>query len=233
MTIRNIFINIISASTLEWFSKSTSESDIHGGFVPRFLLVPGFSDRFNPLPEPIPRASAESIIQDLRTFKDYSGMMCMDSHTKQAYRHWATTINDEIKKRNPDPLPARMGGYFTKFCMLEAANNHHGLRIETNDVEQAGRQIEAAIGWTDYIREHTGTSRDEALLKKMLAYIPREGIKLGDLMRKLNISKKVFYPFIETLEESDRIERVLLPSKDGIGGRPGTLIMRKVNVNGN
>ena len=139
--IQNPFINIATATTMDWFRASLYAPDIPGGFLPRFFIVQAY-----PKTKTISwlgsddSAKRDALVEQLRSYQQVSGEMQITPRAR-AYQHdWYAAFE---KKRSDDngkiaPFYSRLADeYVKKFAMLNAVERTHGLLIDSDDMAAA------------------------------------------------------------------------------------------------
>ncbi len=59
----NPFLSILASSTQAWFSESISASDVGGGFINRFTIFPGHSDKLFPFPHRVDDRAWQALVE--------------------------------------------------------------------------------------------------------------------------------------------------------------------------
>lgn len=215
--IENIFLNVVSATTADWFADSITDEDINGGFVPRFLLVPAWRGKgYNPCPPPPDATQREIVFSQLSRISEFGGKMYIKD--QDYYNQSATEIYQKLssatRKKN---LYARFEGYFQRFCILEALNNGPSLAINRSIIQKARRTILDAIMWVDdLVQNYIAETREHKMLNRILSYIPNDDyITPRDIIRKSNLRIHILEGYLKTLLKGESIERVAY--KDGRG----------------
>jgi len=226
--INNVFINIVAATTIDWFSKSVTESDFYGGFLPRFIMVPAIAGKdFKAMPRAVDPGERYQITRDLEEMSKLKGEMILAGKAYDEYVSAATEIHDEIIKRKENPAFARIESYLARFTMLENVNRGEGCKITPAAVRGARGLLLSVIKWTELVTRATVTGFDHGKLNSVLRAIPIAGtITVRELLQRTNILKRNLEPILETLTERGDIE--VSTKKTPGPGRPSTIVKRRV-----
>lgn len=121
IAIKEPFVNILSASTMDWLVSSVKDEDMAGGFLPRFLIVhakeKGKSMPFQPPCDPVKR---KELIQILTMACKIRGACHYSEAAKKAYSEWYYDFEDKCsrKKKVMSAFYARLTDYAKKFSIL-------------------------------------------------------------------------------------------------------------------
>ena len=121
LEIKEPFINILSASTMDWLVASVKDADMAGGFLPRFLIVHA-KDRGKSMPfqPPADQKKRQALIDMLTMACKLKGEVKFSAEAKKEYEIWYWRFENECLKRKSllSPFYARLTDYAKKFSMI-------------------------------------------------------------------------------------------------------------------
>jgi len=233
--LENVFFNLISATTPTGFTKYASISDFLTGFLSRFLIVYGEQkERKWRRPLTFEDEIERLKLKDWLT-KIYEAfhtnpkpMFEFSEEALEAFNLWETKIDYEITAREDDvygAIASRYKDYVLKLSALAEVSSmplnpqlvklviSNSLKISKNSVLRAIKDVETIL---TKLTTNLLIILIDTDLEKLYSLLKREEIKLAPpdrwvshshLLRMSNFTSKKFHMLIETLVESDRIER--------------------------
>lgn len=227
ITIENPFLNILGASTLDWFVESLQDGDIMGGFLPRFLIVP-FRGRkaktiaFQPADD---KTKREKVIEELRTIAQVHGEMKFSTEAIDYYKKWY--LDYEKKMDGKDRLSAfytRIASYALKFAMLLALDKRQELKITEEDCKEAcsladcfTREVAKLV--EDEISRKTDPKRQK--VEDTIRDARGFGISKTNLIRDTRFRVKDLDAILETLKVGEFVYEKPL-TNEGLTGAAGS-----------
>lgn len=174
-TIENPAPNIVGGSTIEWLSERVKEGDLRGGFMSRFLFIPGtqkepekdFHEAYQPYLES-ELGTALSHISKLNCEVDFKPVHSLIKDWVRVHEDTSTEIAPELMG-----FVSRGETYLLKLLMVIGAASYP----ETGEIEISEGTFERAAELLDCIKD--GVSATVAELA-----IPKEGKEL-DKMREM------------------------------------------------
>lgn len=133
------FLNILGASTMDWFEDSIKNSDIEGGFLPRFLIVfPGPKQRSIAWQKKHDDAKRNQLMEILKQLNTIEGEIIITEPAKKLYENWYYKF-EEIYANSKEfsGFYARLTDYCKKFSILFAINRTLNKTIEEEDMRIA------------------------------------------------------------------------------------------------
>ena len=135
----NTIINLFTSSTIDWLLETIKESDILGGLLPRFTMVPVYKKaQTYAMPPAVLGAAKDGLYNHLYALNHIKGPMMLSAEAKALYDKWYYEFE-------PKYCYGRWGAYYTrlattclKFSILYAINNTKSQKI--NDLAM-GRAI--------------------------------------------------------------------------------------------
>lgn len=219
------FLNIISATTIDWMVNSLKDGDLAGGFLPRFLVVvmPKKTKPSIPFQKKSDPYKRTHLIQMLVNKNKLSGEMEFDKEALNAYEEWYFKFEEESTEKSDLLMPflVRMTEYVKKFSMLFAINRADSFTVNIEDVEQAtnlagifSREMERMVK-EEFVFDRTGKSikKIENIVKNHIG----SGIIKSKILKKSHMNSRELDSILQTLVESETIEREAFVEVDNLG----------------
>lgn len=235
-TIEAPFLNICAATTMDWFSKSVTDHDFQGGFLPRFLMVPAQRSKpFKPKPPPVNDKKRALLMGELSHIKQIAGEAVFTPKGEAAFERGATEVHQLItaEDRARDPVFARLVAYFERFCILEAVNLEKRPLITEMAVAGALSVIRSSVKWMETVRGRMTHSPEDEQIRRVLEMIPEGGrsTTFRDILWRSRLKKRTLDPIVDTLiERGDVVAEKTTPSENG--GRPSLILRRRSALEG-
>ena len=216
-TIEEPYINIYTATTLEWFLRSIGESDIMGGFLARFIYIVATKEEKKPLiafPEIPDDEKLNKFLKYLDHANCLQGEATFDDESMDIYKKWLAQHEDSIDKLNFNQI---ISGFFTRLgttCLKLAVIFQIS---ETLKIHVKANAMKRAINFVEKLKENVyklltekiGFTKVEREKKKILELIQDKGtIDRSMLLRYSGMNTKAFDEYINTLKEEGRIEEI-------------------------
>lgn len=216
ITLKNVFVNIIGATTESWLLKNMNESSVRGGFLPRFLFV-WAKKKENTMPIPsepdiIQRGMLLGRLRDiLELVKDKESVpMILSSEAKNVYIKFHDKL--ELNYLNSDSLYSPFYGraltYVLKYAMLIAIDFENSFTISEASMEKAVIRIDRLLkGFREFTNDEVTFNRYQATRKRVVEYITNKGeVKTKDLLQGLKMPSKDLNVVLTTLLEEETIQ---------------------------
>jgi hypothetical protein len=220
ISVSNISLSIFSATTLNWFLQAINESDLAGGFLPRFLFVPATSkEKTLPVPPPADIHKQNELVKLLREIYELKGEATILPEALEYYKRWYHRFENEYLKNLSilSPFFTRLCTYALKFSIIYQVSNDKGLKITEDAMKQATQTANfLANKLEDLVKEFTFTNfaRNKKKVLDLIRGNNNEGIDRSKLLQLSHCSATQLNEIIRTLceERSIRIETL---KKDG------------------
>jgi len=231
--INNPFLNIVTASTMEWVNSNLNEKNIIGGFLPRFnMILSSDTGKSVPISPPIDQELKTQLIMDMDKIRrtDYGEM----KYTPEAIKKYIGWYN-EFRQTHIIPGSTMSAPCFSrktteihKFAMLNAIMRADGNKVNTielQDFQSALEIITQIIEYTaDIISEEIALTPFQVNRKRIMDIIKKESNGNGGaahhlVLKKSKMKKRDFDEIIQTTIEDGTIS----PVKDDTCGRPRIL----------
>ena len=219
-------LSIMGASTLEWLSENIKQSDLLGGFLPRWLIFPEKEkDYILPLRDEPNPDQEEKLLYEIEEVKKKRAERIRLSHDAKDYlRQWRRDLEQQAQD-GEEAWANRMGTTCQKVAMIfEATTCGHLEQISLGS-------IQLACGLMSWLMKRLGRFLTEDLAfgtqdknkKRVLEYIKKhKRVQHRTLMKHASstweMMKKDLVPILETLAESGCIttEEVKSTSKSAV-----------------
>ena len=209
-------ISIISATTMDWLKSSLKESDLMGGFLPRFMFVTAFKKvKTIELPPKSDTEKKFEIIKTLINIKENKEIIeyTLTEKARQLYLKHCIIINERIsnmKHKREATLLIRQNIYVIKISIInQVLIDPYTNEISEEAMNEAVIFMNYCINNLEQIFGDITFGRTENQISKVIKYIKNEGIKgikRGDLLQSANLTLRELNPIIETLAERDLID---------------------------
>lgn len=210
--IRDPHLNILAATTVDWFRDSVKDEDQAGGFLPRFLVVSHKGKKEKTLAwQPHADTNKKDLLVDkLVEISKLCGPCEISEDAKSYYEEWYGKF--ETKWGRPgrlSPFFARIQDYAKKLAILVCVDQSGGIQINKGHIESACRMADT------YAREITGmvedeltyTSKSQRKVIDALKMAGADGISREELIRKTRLlADRQLNPIIATFLESKQIK---------------------------
>jgi len=211
------YINILTATTLEWFLRSIGESDIMGGFLARFIYIVATKKEKKPLIA-FPELPDDDKLNKFLYLLDYAncvkGEVTFYDESKDIYKKWITSHEEAIDKLNFNQTISGFFGRLGTTCLKLAVIFQIS---ETQKIHVKANAMKRAINFVELLKENIykllldkiGFSREEREKKKILGLIKKKGtIERSILLQYSGMKAKTLDEYLNTLKEEGRIEEI-------------------------
>ncbi|MCM8804273.1 MAG: YfjI family protein [Candidatus Omnitrophica bacterium] len=216
--LKNVCFNILAGSNLRWLQNSLKESDVQGGFIPRFLIIYAKTkENIIPFQPPSSLSKQSALLEELSNISRIQGEVDFSGVVKE-YSEWYISYQKEFSSEHFDAFCIRLLDYCLKIAILFEIIENHSLVITLSSLYKAILEIEniteSLLSISDELFEVKGFHNQK---KKVLSIIQKfpEGISKSSLLQRININAKELQIVIETLLQSEliKIERVKTGTK--------------------
>jgi len=207
--IQNPAISIISATTQSWFTEKMKESDVMGGFIPRFLMVsPNPKTKNISIPPEADREKRGRLVKMLQDFEGMSGGCYLHNDARAYFDSWYDRLCNIPGNGKVQPFIHRLQTYTLKFAIILNAIHEHSLKISVNSMKEA---VEYSVS----IARHLGKIEDEDLvfskvqvnMRKLIECLRKRGdSSKSNLLNYTHLSTREFKEAMETLMDSDKVK---------------------------
>jgi Protein of unknown function (DUF3987) len=214
------YLGIVGCSTEEWLIERIQETDIAGGFLPRFLFVQGITKpptfRIPPTPTRFARDELFSHLSEIdnhiaKISSHNGGLLYFTEDAKEFYYSWFDKIESSRTNLNIHvrPFIERLRPYCIKLSMIETVAALEST-ISLGSVKAACQQVDFLLAQLQIITSHIQTSRTGKHRAKILRFLEKQSPNwvLRNVCQKGTSldSKKEFDPAIQTLLDMGDIE---------------------------
>lgn len=205
-------LSILGASTVNWLQDNLSESDIQGGFMPRWLFFNAKAkDYIMSIPDEPDAVQQEVAFEAARRLAKMRGFVRLgDDEATEIYWSWRQRI-----EKQGDPMVLswanRMGMYALKVAMIFEASVTEGDTVSTI----SPGSMRAAVTLIDYLlSDLRGILQDLAFdkngqnlnkLKNYIKHAGKDGIGHSTALKKSKLDKNMFGNLVGTLAETGEV----------------------------
>lgn len=220
VVIQNPFVNILSCTTLDWFLNSIKEGDIAGGFLARFIMIPGHQRlKTFAIPPYVDDAEVAKMVMKLKAINLPKGRFDILPEADKHYQLWYKKFEHTVKEADQrlHPLLIRLPIYLLKLAVIESiAKGDHKISQETikNSTQMISwitTQLLAISDTFEFTKEGRLRQRILTILKseppigRHLDSSPPPGFPRHALLRHSHCSLKQFQDAIDTLKSQNLI----------------------------
>lgn len=232
------FINILSASTVDWLVSSIKDEDMAGGFLPRFLIVTSPpKEKIIAFQPEAHQGKRDLLIQTLDKINHIEGLMTFSKEAIQVYTDWYVEFEKKCNTlpKNLSPFYARLTDYAKKFAMIFSIDrqldeldvmNQNGNYWLRHDVSASDCRTACNLS-EGYAEEITGLIANEISfnyydkelkkIEKIFRASKGKRISRMELCQESRIRKKMLDEVLDHLIESDFIEKEVVKKEDPSG----------------
>lgn len=197
--INDPFVCIVSGSTPAWFAESIGESEISGGFLNRWMMFTGKTEKLIPFPSaPDPGKWALLVHELAGAVQEANGEYELTTEARELFSDFYLTF----RRRKEDGLraeaTARTDLHAMKFGLLYAVLDRH-RQIEVEDIGRGITLASFCMETALSLVSEAGMSRVGAQERKVLAALKAGRMSTREIMRKFSMSA----------DDLDRMSRAL------------------------
>lgn len=225
--IENPAPNILGGTTLEWLRTKVKEGDLRGGFMARFLFLPGaekeaekdFDTAFAPYTEE-ELSNWLKLLSGVKMEVDFSDV-------KKEIRDWVRQHEQYAENVAPEAIGfiSRGETYLLKLSMVLASGlDNKGIVVTPDVVDKAGRLLDAIRGSVLETISAMTLTREGKDLEKLRDLLKRKSpIRPNDLLKLSNWEARKFHLILDTLRQTGEVIEV---SENVPGGTKKRLIWK-------
>lgn len=215
-TKHDLAVSFIAATTLEWLTDQMQESDIRGGLLPRFILIPAYKkERSMPRPPMGDEHVRKLLAGELERISLTDGLMTLSKDAEREYDRWYMQWDTaKLDGTRSDPWIPRIATAAMKIAMILQvdADGHRVIAGQTmREATQYATWALTQIG--KLCREELAFSRFEVDLKRIREILqgeetePTEGwMDYQELLWRSHIRTDGLRKIIQSGVESGQIE---------------------------
>lgn len=216
-TVEEPYINILTATTIDWFLRSIEASDIMGGFLARFIYIVATKKdkkKLIPFPERPDDEKLNRFLKYLTELGPLEGETIFDDESKKIYKEWITSHEKAIDKESFTQTIAgffgRLGTTCLKLAVIFQISEELKIHVKANAMKRAINFVEK-LKESVYklLTDKIGFTKVEKEKKKIMELIQEKGtIDRSMLLRYSGMNTKTLDEYINTLKEEGRIEEI-------------------------
>lgn len=187
------FLCILAASTQAWFEESVSESDVSGGFLNRWLVFTGRTDKLIPFPKPVdPRRWEQFTVHLTEAVREAKSRYELTSDAKTVYEDFYRQFRTgRLRDVRSSEVSSRMDLHATKLALLYAVLARHSA-IEKDDIENGIAIAVYCAKVMGPIADRIGKSPQVDLEARIIEALQSGPMKGREIYRKLHVSAAQF-----------------------------------------
>jgi hypothetical protein len=215
IVLKNVYINIIGATTESWLLKNMNESSVRGGFLPRFLFVWAKEKECTmPIPSEPDKKQRGLLLGRLNEIMELVGdgepvPMVMSSEAKNVYVRFHELIESNYLNSDSlySPFYSRALTYVLKYAMLIAIDYENSLTISESSMEKSVIRIDRLLnGFREFVNEEVTFNKYQATRKRVIEFIASRGeVKTKELLQGLKMASKELHVVLNTLLEEETL----------------------------
>lgn len=246
------FVNIVSASTIDWLVSSIKDEDMAGGFLPRFLIVTAPpKDKIIAFQPEAHQGKRSLLIQTLEKINHVEGQVRFSQKAIELYTSWYIDFETKCNAlpKSLSPFYARLTDYAKKFAIIFTIDrqldelevmNQNGNYILRHDVSEQDCRLACnlAEGYAEEITEliadqisFTQYDKEMKKVERILKDARGQKISRMELCQQTRIRKKMLDEVIDHLFEANVIGRETVKKDDPSGLKTVTLYWHKNGQN--
>ncbi len=216
-TVEEPYINILTATTLDWFLRSIEASDIMGGFLARFIYIVATKKdkkKLIPFPERPDDKKLNRFLKYLTELGPLEGEAIFDDESKKIYEEWITSHEKAIDKESFSQTIAgffgRLGTTCLKLAVIFQISGEQKIHVKANAMKRAVNFVEQLKeNIYKLLSDKIGFSKEEREKKKILELVQEKGtIDRSALLRNSGMKSKTLDEYLSTLIEEERIVKI-------------------------
>jgi len=231
-------ISMLAATTMEWFLEQIKESDIEGGFLPRFLYIPAIiKSKSIVLPPKVDKdkklelsIELKKIVDNINPNQDEGHCFDIDKGATELYEGWNEYYEKIIldERRRYKSFMVRHSSYLLKIaiiyqCLLDGNSPDitcEAMGLAIKDINSLGDKLKRLCE-----DEMAFTKDEKAKLKiKKIIEARKEGISQSEIGRRSGMLSNQLRQILDTLKE----EKYILDSMVDTGGDKPTKIWKSI-----
>jgi len=220
-TIEDVYINIITATTLHWFIDRITEADTLGGFLGRFIFVPCKLEDKNGwyyIPQPEPVNISNMLLADLKKISGIKGEITISEEAKTILIKWLRRHEDELEiiddSKGISGFYARLSDYILKFATLYEISGFNSLVISEISLLRAVKLVnQLKQSLNELMADHIAFTQEAKDMQKIMNLIKAEPegiIRRDRLLQNSNMTAKQLNEILDTLVQSSRTRVIFM-----------------------
>jgi hypothetical protein len=202
------FLSLLSSTTQSWFSESIADSDVSGGFLNRWVLFHGESDRVIPIPEPVDGPQWGRLVQDLAgTIERAKGRYLLSDDATRIYSEFYILFRGRKGTDRVLEATARSHLHAMKFALVYAVLAGHA-QIEAEDIKRGIALAVYCGNVAESLAGVIGQSRVGQQEQRLLAALRGGRMSSREAMRRFGWSASEFDYVARGLQRVGLVELV-------------------------
>lgn len=210
--------SILCATTTDWFIDHLQESDVRGGLMVRFLIIPSTRRGEDKSLPPMADIFKRNMILDwFDVFRQIKGACYMLSPAKRIHDEWYHAMRGRSARGVFAPFAGRLQAYLIKFAMLLEINRSQKLKITAKSMREAVNMVEWLYKRMEDLQAEeivfTPQERDVLKVKRAIRRHDTQQPTRAEIGRLTHLGKWHLDNAIETLLDRQQLAIVYLKSE--------------------
>jgi hypothetical protein len=207
------YLNILGASTFEWFVGKIKEDELKSGFLARFIyFTAGKKEESLPLPDPADKKLRKKLVKMLIQIGKKRGNIKLSPEAKEDYEKWyiehENRLDDQALKAILASFYVRLCDYALRLAMIFAVNDET-LLISKEHMAMAISFINYLRATLEYLLNNemvfSPFAKGKKKIRELIVNSGPGGITRGKLLQNSNEESQNLDKYIRTLAETDEI----------------------------
>ncbi len=213
--LKNVYINIIGATTESWLLKNMNETSIRGGFLPRFLFVwAKKKEGTMPIPSAPDKVQRGLLLGRLNEIMEIVGdgepvPIVMSSEAKNVYVRFHDMLDRTYLNTDSlySPFYSRALTYVLKYAMLISIDYESSFVISETSMEMAVIKIDRLLkGFQEFTNEEVTFNKYQATRKRVKDFISGRGeVMTKDMLQGLKMPTKELQAVLQSLLDEETL----------------------------
>lgn len=206
-TIERPCLNIMAATTLEWFLNSCREDDFSGGFLARYLFVPVVQKgKDMPIPPPADQQQKQAIVIELLEIQKVRGIMSLSPSARKLHDEWYMKAKARCKIPQFRGIYSRLQIYLLKLAMIHSVVVNKSTVIKDASIKEASHLVDwLTKQFEELATDQFAFSKFEKQRNKVLHLIRSGKTSRRNLLQFSNLKAREFDDVIKTIIETGQI----------------------------
>jgi hypothetical protein len=202
------FVSILASSTVDWLNSNLHESDLMGGFIPRWLFFYAReSDYKLPLQDTSSPTQFVVLNKEIAIIKSRRGEYTLSPEAIGLYEDWFKTFGNGVDERLVSWV-GRLITYSLKIAMLFQASTSDDPVIDGTNMALATKLIDRVLfDLKELVAHDLAFGLDENLNRKVVQALKSAHgpLRRRSILNKTKLKKAVVEPILEYLAEIQQI----------------------------
>lgn len=232
-------ISMLAATTNTWFLEKVQESDLEGGFLPRFLYAPAIKKpkfkkkvKMDPADKLMVATHLKEMVMGITLDQNNEHDFTMDKEADNTYSEWCEAheqrcIDDPQRFRS---FTVRHGDYLLKIAMI------HQVMLDNKTFTLTAEAMNRAIKDINHLGDmmktlcegelaFTKEGKSKLKVKKIIMESGEKGITQADVLRRSHLMSDQLRKILDTLKEEQYVSDEMIDT----GADKKTRVWKPIN----